>query len=493
LASYLDRRELLESDLQRIAYTLQVGREPMEERLATVVTTLQSLREKLARLLDSAGRAGEHWHRGSARRTDDILSIFDSDQEFGEGLDRWLARGNYDRVLELWVKGVSIDWQRLHGSTKPLRISLPTYPFARERYWVDGAVEGRTGEREVARGGHPLLQSNESNAFETVFGSRFGGEEFFLRDHRVRGSKHLPGVAHLEMGRAAIAKTLAWEGGVEIRDVVWLRPVKANGPSVSVRVRVEVRSEEEAQYGIYTVDEEGEEVLHSQGVGWVREEERESARVDVEGLRKSCEEVLGREPMYEAFVQMGLEYGAGHRGIVEARRGIGEGGREQVLAQLRLPEEVAGTQEQYVLHPSVLDSALQAGMGLKWGRGSVGERGKPLVPFALESLRVYGATPSSGYAWVRYSAGSSVTDAVQKLDVSVCDEQGRVAVEVRGLSARVTGNELDEPVGGETVLFEASWEEALEECMEAPVLGEHRVLMGLMGSGLRVAAVLPRR
>ncbi len=29
-----------------------------------------------------------------------------------------------------------MDWNKLYGETKPKRISLPTYPFARERYWV---------------------------------------------------------------------------------------------------------------------------------------------------------------------------------------------------------------------------------------------------------------------------------------------------------------------------------------------------------------------
>jgi acyl transferase domain-containing protein len=34
------------------------------------------------------------------------------------------------------VKGLVFDWKRLYGERKPKRISLPTYPFARERYWI---------------------------------------------------------------------------------------------------------------------------------------------------------------------------------------------------------------------------------------------------------------------------------------------------------------------------------------------------------------------
>jgi polyketide synthase PksN len=43
---------------------------------------------------------------------------------------------NLSKLVELWITGVLVDWNRLYTS-KPRRISLPTYPFANERYWVD--------------------------------------------------------------------------------------------------------------------------------------------------------------------------------------------------------------------------------------------------------------------------------------------------------------------------------------------------------------------
>ncbi len=37
----------------------------------------------------------------------------------------------------LWGAGVGIDWRELHGTEAPRRVPLPTYPFERQRYWVD--------------------------------------------------------------------------------------------------------------------------------------------------------------------------------------------------------------------------------------------------------------------------------------------------------------------------------------------------------------------
>src|SRR6185295_1708787 len=55
-------------------------------------------------------------------------------------------------LLELWVKGLPFDWQRLYGDATPRRISLPTYPFAKELYWIEGVQRERRpahlGERD---------------------------------------------------------------------------------------------------------------------------------------------------------------------------------------------------------------------------------------------------------------------------------------------------------------------------------------------------------
>jgi amino acid adenylation domain-containing protein len=36
----------------------------------------------------------------------------------------------------LWVAGAALDWSNLHAGAKRLRVSLPTYPFQRKRFWL---------------------------------------------------------------------------------------------------------------------------------------------------------------------------------------------------------------------------------------------------------------------------------------------------------------------------------------------------------------------
>ena len=46
----------------------------------------------------------------------------------------------------LWISGIEVDWARLHEGEPRRRVALPTYPFERERHWIEPrAVAARPG------------------------------------------------------------------------------------------------------------------------------------------------------------------------------------------------------------------------------------------------------------------------------------------------------------------------------------------------------------
>jgi acyl transferase domain-containing protein/glutamate/tyrosine decarboxylase-like PLP-dependent enzyme/acyl carrier protein len=154
LVAAIERRALGDADLADIAYTLQVGREAMEHRLALTAASTTELTTKLQAYLSGASGI-EEFYTGEVRRERDTLAVL-ADEDMRLTIDAWLAKGKYGKLLELWVKGLSVYWHALHTGTKPRRISLPTYPFAKERYWIDGAAKGDAArepsprERETA-------------------------------------------------------------------------------------------------------------------------------------------------------------------------------------------------------------------------------------------------------------------------------------------------------------------------------------------------------
>ena len=117
------------------AYTLRVGREPLEQRLAVVAGSLGEFADKLVRF--AAGEVSiPGVYRGNAKDNRDTWGLFADEEELNEMLDKWMLRGKLDKLAELWVKGGPIDWSRYAPDEGARRIGLPGYPFAQERYWL---------------------------------------------------------------------------------------------------------------------------------------------------------------------------------------------------------------------------------------------------------------------------------------------------------------------------------------------------------------------
>src|SRR5262249_17287915 len=161
--------------------------------------------------------------------------------------------------------------------------------------------------------------------------------------------------------------------------------------------------------------------------------------LDLATLRLQCDRrSLGAEACYQAFKAVGIDYGPGHRGIAALYVGS-----DRVLARLRLPATVADTWDSFGLHPSLLDAALQAAIGLMdtAENGGTGQTGaglgtRPALPFALEELELLVPCTPDMWALVRYSDGSGPGDTLQKLDIDLCDDQGNLCVSLRGLACR---------------------------------------------------------
>ncbi|MCP4457184.1 MAG: hypothetical protein GY816_04020, partial [Cytophagales bacterium] len=222
------------------------------------------------------------------------------------------------------------------------------------------------------------------------------------------------------------------------------QPIVANCPSQKVHIGLFGEDSGQIQYEVYTESDNEEEIIvHSQGVAEIKEKE-EMSTLDIQELKAQMKQgTLNAESCYQAFKEMGIDYGEGHRGISEIYQG-----ENQLLAKLSLPSSVHDTQSEYILHPSLMDSALQSSIGLMLRNSTLPNSSEtplePSFPFALESLEILSSCTSEMYAWVRYSSGSTASDNVQKLDIDLCDEQGIVCVKMRGISYSASDGEIME-------------------------------------------------
>ncbi|WP_371627361.1 amino acid adenylation domain-containing protein [Streptomyces sp. NBC_01116] len=121
-------------DLASLAYTLQVGRRAMAERVVLVANDVDGLIATLQGYVERGARGTVF--EGTARRPEDqLLGLFDRPGELRDLVAGWLEHGEWEKIAPLWVNGVDVEWHAHHGANPPVRVSLPTYPFAAKRYW----------------------------------------------------------------------------------------------------------------------------------------------------------------------------------------------------------------------------------------------------------------------------------------------------------------------------------------------------------------------
>ena len=84
-------------------------------------------------------------HRGHGGGIEvDRLSVPEFEGVWASSLHR--DTGNWESLLEsvstLYLHGVNLEWSGLHARHQRKRIVLPTYPFQRERYWLEQREPG---------------------------------------------------------------------------------------------------------------------------------------------------------------------------------------------------------------------------------------------------------------------------------------------------------------------------------------------------------------
>ena len=162
-------------DLLRLAYTLQVARDPMEDRLALMVDSIYELVEKLGAYVK--GREDiEGVFQGQVKRNKEGLKLLVQDDDIKEAIvGKLISEGKLTNLSDLWVKGLDFSWSKLYGEMKPDRIHLPLYPFAKEHYWIEtkDTVQQSVSVLPASNVIHPLLHRKVEDLREQGFTDLF--------------------------------------------------------------------------------------------------------------------------------------------------------------------------------------------------------------------------------------------------------------------------------------------------------------------------------
>ncbi len=363
------------------------------------------------------------------------------------------------------ASGASVDWSAFFAGTAAKRVPLPTYPFQRKRYWLEGSANGgdptAIGQIDAE---HPLLGAAIALAGgeQWLFTGRLSLQTHpWLADHAIGDTVLLPGTAFLELALNAAERL----GASQIGELTLQAPlIFSERGSVAIQLTASEPDEQgDRQIAIYSRaqgsdEEETEWSTHATGT---LSSQSTEAPEPLDNWPPEGAESLDTDDLYERLAEAGLEYGPAFQGLARAWK---DG--KDVYAEVALAEEQLSEAERYGIHPALLDAALH-------GAALAGEAEGPKLPFSWQgvSLRAPGAKG------LRVRLTSQGEGGISLL---LAGEEGSPVARVNSLATRpLSPEQLQGARQAQQGLLGIEWQELSlpgqgQEETEAPQVAIHR-------------------
>ncbi len=396
-----------------------------------------------------------------------------------------LRRGRDDRcqMLQalgaLYVRGQTVRWDAFAEGEPRRRAPLPTYPFQRERAWLDDTPAPPTAQ--VAGGGHPLLGASQiAEPPNAAFVAAIGRDRpALLAEYVVLGCPLFPAAALMEMALAA-ARATNPAAEICLRDFSIDAPlVLPDGEGRTLITQVDVNN--------------GETILrirHAAEPAW-----RDLARCKLDGgseigetsmiaeLRERNFRTRDVAAYYAQLEEIGVHYGPNFKALRELRSSA-----SGAIGRVELPADAPGLRDGYFMHPAMLDAAFHVLGGALSDADP--ERRNVVLPIGAEAIRW--RMPAGSNVWVGVTLRPSDDSHISVADIAIETEAGELVGSITGLSVRSAEREdLERALEGsrqKTQTYRRGWKEIKASSGEP--LGPCLVVGPAAGVGLAFADAL---
>ncbi|ACY15483.1 3-oxoacyl-(acyl-carrier-protein) reductase., 6- deoxyerythronolide-B synthase [Haliangium ochraceum DSM 14365] len=424
-------------------------------------------------------------------------------------------------LATLYTRGVALDWGAYDAGAAHRRVPLPTYAFARERFWLSpSAAPAAASEPALPRSagaGHPLLGTRAAlPGREVHYLNRLtAAHPPELGEHRVYGQVVAPAALYL----AAFLAALDERGGGALVDVAFTRALTipeggdagAEGASVCVALTPD---EPGARLSFFAAAERGSQPA-GQGEGgeaWTLHAraalapagdagtDAALASADLAALRARCPRAAAPAELLAAVWTEGaaartsaIHLGPRFRRMAALWLGDAEALTRLALDPAALDAAAADEAAAGAVPLTVFDSCFQL-LGLA---AAASEAEQAWMPIAIERVELHAGAALAAELWAHAAAAVVGEGALIRGDVRLLTAAGEPVATLSGVSLkRVSQAALLQPPAWRRWLYELDWrrcEPPAEAAAAAFAAAELAVILDRGGRGARFADALERR
>jgi acyl transferase domain-containing protein/NADPH-dependent curcumin reductase CurA/short-subunit dehydrogenase len=344
---------------------------------------------------------------------------------------------------KLYVAGCPVAWDAVYPRQAP-SVKLPTYPFQRQRIWLEVPGHNPSAERRPMA----INQIRSPGLANEVFEFQVGLKSMpYLADHRIAGNILLPMTAFIEIARQAIQA--AGRTATALSDFVVVESLVIQELQIRT-IQVVIQDE---SFRVFSLNGDTW-ILHATGRS-VPGPGRESSEHQFE----HCE-YGDASKHYRMLADSGADFGPSFQTVhaISAEEGC-------AWTRVRLGKSESGSAGDYLVHPALLDGCLQSVIPAM----PAGQRDGLYVPFSISDLSIRGSLEGEATARAKLRPESTPESVLADVDIWRGEE----------LVACISGlrmNRLHLSAQLDSKIYEVRWREREPGISIRPIGGDWLIL-----------------
>ena len=451
-SEFLDAVPEEAATLERLSYNLQMGRKEHAHRLAIIAQDRVTLSSNVLAYIN--GKKSVNIIIGDVQV--DIANAFRTDGDAKEVMEHLLAKKSWLALATLWVKGAQVEWRKVFNN-KIQKLSMPSYPFDGEEYWLPRTVNVPARDTLAPQFSLPGYRTNAPGVNGIVYSSTLSLSSLpYLAHHKIFDQALVPGSWYIALALTVLKSeqpTVAkWElVNCTFQETLQVDDSTQREVSCVIKHCDQSGNQDKQSLEIYSRDASSERaawvLLFSGFFDNSASVAQEPIKLDLQDRRRRCDSVMDVDDFYNTGSRLGFSWSGPFKALKKLQY------REGEAIGYVVNEKLMGDTGSLVISPALLDACFQVCLAAL----AVNKRhdNEAFIPISVDRIEMHGEVDEYCYSSGRMIENGR--DHAVVFDSDISRASGELLLRFEGLCAyRITAENLRRQRDGSNALYD-SW------------------------------------